>query len=787
VQSDGRDDAAERSLRAERDAIVAAARSPADYVDLPQRYAAAADGYLERLVDHATQGDPSGVAIVAVGSYGRRELCPGSDLDLTLIHRGRRRDVEAVAQRIWYRIWDEGIRLDHSVRTPREALAAARDDLRVALGLLDARVVGGDPDVAAKLLPDSADQFRAHSRSFLAALGAAVDERHRASGEVPFELEPDLKEARGGLRDVTALRAAALALPDLAHSLRADELEGPASVLLAARVALHIRTGRSHDRLLLQEQDQIAAMLGYVDADRLMARVAAAGREIGWTCDSGWRRIRSWSSGPKGRSGGRDRPLGVGVVLRDGEIALTADPAAEADPSILARVAAIAAREGAAIAPAALDRLAGSGAGIPEPWPAEFLHDFLVVLGAGSQGVTVLEVLDQRRLLERLIPEWSAVRSLPQRNAYHRFTVDRHLLEAVARASDLVRQVARPDLLLIGALLHDIGKGQPGDHTQAGVQIAPQVARRMGFGEADVATLVLLIRHHLLLADVATRRDLDDPATIMLVADAVRDRPTLDLLAALTEADSLATGAAAWGTWKAQLVGELVARVSTHITGAGPDASVAFPSADHLALMADGALRLLTEATGGAITLTVVAPDRPGLLATCAGVITLHGMEVRRAAAAGGEPGMAVERFDVEPTFGRVPDWSRVEADLVAALEGKLLLEARLAQQSNAYSHARRPVAARPPETRVIVDNDASELATLIEVRAADRHGLLHEITRALAGLQLDVASARVNTLGHEVVDTFYVREAGRQAGRKIVSDLRLQQIREVLLSALAD
>jgi [protein-PII] uridylyltransferase len=327
----------------------------------------------------------------------------------------------------------------------------------------------------------------------------------------------------------------------------------------------------------------------------------------------------------------------------------------------------------------------------------------------------------------------------------------------------------------------------------------------MGFGEEDIATLVRLIEHHLLLADVATRRDLDDPATIALVAKAVGDRPTLELLAALTEADSLATGPAAWGTWKALLVRELVARVSTRITlevagteaadrgaqtGAdtpGPAFEATFPSAHDLALMAEGRLRVVTDEMAAGITVTIVAPDRPGLLATCAGVMTLHGLEVRRAAAAAGVANMAIERFDVEPAFGRFPDWSRLETDLAAALEGRLLLEARLAQQASDYSRARRPAAARPPETRVIVDNDASELATVIEVRAPDGHGLLHKITRTLAGLGLDVASARVNTLGHEVVDAFYVREIGTALSAKILSEERLEQVRAALLSALAE
>jgi [protein-PII] uridylyltransferase len=203
--------------------------------------------------------------------------------------------------------------------------------------------------------------------------------------------------------------------------------------------------------------------------------------------------------------------------------------------------------------------------------------------------------------------------------------------------------------------------------------------------------------------------------------------------------------------------------------------------------MAEGRLKVTTESAADGITVTIVAPDRPGLLAICAGVMTLYGLEVRRAAAAGGMPNMAIERFDVEPAFGRLPDWARVEADLAAALEGRLLLEARLAQQASDYARGRRPAAARQAEIRVIVDNDASELATVIEVRAPDSHGLLHKITRTLAGLALDVASARVNTLGHEVVDAFYVREIGAAPPGKVLSEMRVQQVRAALLSALEE
>jgi [protein-PII] uridylyltransferase len=203
----------------------------------------------------------------------------------------------------------------------------------------------------------------------------------------------------------------------------------------------------------------------------------------------------------------------------------------------------------------------------PDPWPLETREALVRVLLAGRPAIAALESLDQEDLVSRLLPEWSAVRSRPQRNAYHRFTVDRHLLEAAVNAATLSGRVDRPDLLVVGALLHDIGKGYPGDHTKVGVELVGRISARMGFARRDVDVLVAMVRHHLLLPDAATRRDLDDPVTVQKVAEAVGDRLTLTLLGALAEADGLATGSSAWGPWKAGLVTELVDRTAAHLEG----------------------------------------------------------------------------------------------------------------------------------------------------------------------------------------------------------------------------
>ena len=723
------------------------------------------------------------MAVVAVGGYGRRELCPGSDLDVLLLHGGRK-DVRELAERLWYPIWDAGVGLDHSVRTVKEALRVAGDDLKAALGLLDARLVAGRADLAAELAERARAQWRKRSGRWLPELGEAVKARHGEFGEVAFLLEPELKEGRGGLRDVHALWAASVASPVVPAGDEA--LASAHQTLLGVRTELHRATGKTLDRLLLQEQDGVAGALGHRDADALMAAVAGAARTIAWSSDDTWRRIGSALAGPRGRTAARDHSLGPGLLLREDEVVLASDADPGADPSLVLRAAAAAAETGALLARPLLERLAAESPPPGDPWPASARHALVALLGAGHASVGVLEALDQHGLLVRLLPEWAAMRSRPQRNAYHRFTVDRHLCEAAANAAALTRQVARPDLLLVGAWLHDIGKGFTGgpagaghrDHTDAGVEVVEGIARRMGFDEADVAVLVGLIRHHLLLPDVATRRDLDDPATVDAVAAAVADRDMLELLAALTEADSLATGPSAWGAWKAGLVTELVAKVAARLQGHHHDVGPSLPTPEHRRLMTTGEHAVLVD--GGSVT--VVAPDRPGLFSRVAGTLALHGLDVRSAAAAG-EDGMAVEVFEVERAFDAPPDWDRLRQDVGRAVTGRLSLEARLAQRARAYAGRRRAAAARPAEPRVLFDDDASATATVVEVRAPDGIGVLYRITRALADCDLDVRTAKVSTLGHEVVDSFYVTDA---AGEKLTDPEHRREVELAVLDALA-
>ncbi|MDA8357125.1 MAG: [protein-PII] uridylyltransferase [Actinomycetota bacterium] len=773
--------------------------------DFCRAYAAEADAWLSDLALSAIGTDHRGLALIAVGGYGRAELCPYSDLDVVLVHEGRR-NIATVADAIWYPVWDQGVRLDHSVRRPGEVLTAASSDLRVALGLLDARLIWGDPEVSGPLLARFTSTWRSQlGGRWLPELEQQVALRHHVQGDVAFLLEPDLKESHGGLRDVNVLRALALSAPLLSDYVDLSALSPAAEVLTRARVELHRHADRELDRLLLQEQDQIASALAFPDADTLMSSVAEAGRSIAWVSDEAWRRRRFWHpvAPRRFRIGARrkgpedtgeppspaldDNETAHGITVVGGEVALTPTAPAAIDPTLALRLAAAAARRSLPIARPTLHRLVERMPPLPDPWPAAARQELVRALSAGRPAVEALESLDHYGLLVRILPEWQGVRNKPQRNAYHRFTVDRHLLEAAANAAALTGKVDRPDLLLVGALLHDIGKGSPGDHTVAGMAMIDRIARRMGFSAEDVTALVDMCRLHLLLPDTATRRDLDDPTTIEKVAQAVGDVATLARLAALTEADSLATGPSAWGPWKAGLVADLVQRVSRRLAAPAnalpPTAAVdGWITEDLRVLMTTARRQHRPVVLFDPPRVVIAAPDRPGILASVAGLLALHGLDVRSADAAG-EEGAAVELFSVESGERRWPDLSRFEEDLDAVLSGELALDERLQAKASAYAGSRRVSNAHPIEPAVMVDDDASATSTVIEIRAPDELGLLRRVTRALFDCGLDVVSARVSTVGDAVVDAFYVRDA---AGRKLSELSAIEAVRQAVSDAIA-
>ncbi len=536
--------------------------------------------------------------LVALGSYARRELCPGSDIDVMLLHAGGKRGGPSAdaAGALWYPLWDAGFVLGQSVRTVKEALVVADDDLDAMTALLDLRLVAGDAALLGELAAKVQRLAPRRRRRLIGALAAAAAERFERPGPIAEMLEPDLKTGAGGLRDLQAPGWAGWTLPtaetDAALPAAAGGWEGGVEVLVArgylqpgdperlrrartvlltARVALHRVTGGTSDQLPLQEQDPVAGLVGAADADALVRSLGEAARSVVWITSDLWARLLAAEAGPV-NLGGAERTLGRGVVLRDGRIAL--DPDIPIDATVVLRAAGHAARLRVPFERATLARLATLTV---VEWDADALQALVGLLAAGHGTVAAFEALDHVGVLVRLLPEWEHVRARPQRNAYHRFTVDRHSLEAVSECAALldpddprgaafdgdVARRARADVLLLAALLHDIGKGRPGDHSLAGVETARAVAGRIGLDAAGDELLAWAVRNHLLLADTATRRDLADERTITRFAEIVGDTDHNTLLYALTLGDSRATGPAAWNASKAALVRQLFVQTDT--------------------------------------------------------------------------------------------------------------------------------------------------------------------------------------------------------------------------------
>lgn len=699
-----------------------------------------------------------GVALLAVGGLGRRECAPRSDLDLVLVHRGQP-GITEVASRIWYTVWDAKFALDHSTRTVAEALDLAREDLRVASGLLDARLIAGDAGLMADLHNDAVSQWRREARQLLPRLRESTRARWKAHGELAFLLEGDVKESRGGLRDHNVLRGIGFA--GVAETMRPAE-RGAHRVLLDVRDALHLVRGRRVDRLMAQDRDEVARLLGLADGDEVLRRIAESARTIAHATDDAWRAVDRWLDGNRRgdhiRPGTR-KPVARDVVEQKGEAVLArAAVTPHPDPSLALRVAAAAARADLPIARGTLEWLGHFGAPLPEPWPAAARDALLTLLGSGDTLISTWEACDRYGLVTTWLPEWARIRSLPQHNPVHLFTVDRHLVETAKHAAGLARDVDRPDLLVLCGLLHDIGKGLPGDHSIVGAPIAADIAARLGLPDEDVSVVERAVRLHLLLPETATRRDLDDPVTVTGVARAIGDRSTLALLHALARADATATGPAAWSSWKGRLIADLVRRVDRAL-----DTGEVAPLPDRgVEPIADDRLPDVLVAED---RVAVTAADRRGLLAAVAGCLALHRLDVVTADTASGASidGGQVARMTVavQPRYGDAPDPTALAADLRRAVRGELPIRERLAARDRS---AHRPAGAAPP--RIVWH--AATGAVVLELRADDSPALLYRTALALEEIGADVRSARISTLGGAVVDAFYLEGEWAPAERSV-------------------
>ncbi|MGP5126690.1 HD domain-containing protein [Brachybacterium tyrofermentans] len=731
--------------------------------------AALVDGWLTEL--WAAAGAPaSGAALAAIGSLGRQDLGPGSDLDLVLLLDPAVLDAagsERLASALWYPIWDSGASLDHAVRSPDECEQIARDDLRAAISLLDLRVVAGDAAIVEGTSRRVRAQWRREARRRVRDLVELATDRAHRYGSLAHSTEPNLKSDRGGLRDVTVIRA-------LAESWLADHdhevVDSAARILSDARDALQAVTGTSGTRLGRSDQDSVAALTGHPTADDHHAVLADAARAVTWELHRTVRAAEAAISpgGAASRGAGTDRRpaltrLPHGVLVHSDEV--STDPGSR---DLLRDVAAVrhAAVSGLPLADATLARMAQAD---PAPLlPAQ--RDVLVDALAGEHLAEAYEALDVKGIFARWIPGWADVRNRPQRAAVHRFTVDRHLIETVIEAQRFLPRVGRPDLLLVAALLHDLGK-VPGqrNHAAEGAPLAEAAARHLGFDAADRRTIALLVREHLTLIGLATGRDLADPATLRdLLAAVDHDADTLEILRALTEADAIAAGPAAWSTWRADLVDHLTDMARDALSGNAPAPRVVLApqrsvqEAVLAAVQRSGSAQVLYPAhteDEPISQICVGAPDGAGVFAAMARVLVRLRLDVHSAVV------ITLDGAAVNTWWVAAPP-----ADLPHPSVLRNALDRELASRDRADARVLELPPSPPPRTTedvpvVTLLPGASREATVVQVNARNRPSLLADVAEVITVHRLQVRSAHVMTLGQRAVDVLYLTD---QHGRSL-------------------
>ena len=767
---------------------------------------------LDEVLVGLASGAGSDLAVVAVGGYGRSEQCIWSDVDVMILHR--RDDPEPLVRALLYPLWDAGLKVGHAVRTVDQCRTAALDDLETLTSLLSARLVAGDAGVFEELIGMLGDLVR--SRPLTPALVAQERARRRTD---PYPvMAADLKEGRGGLRTHQGFwwerrRATLLGLPVLPLT---DEERRARAVLLRIRNALHAVAGKASDRFVVDLREPAAAWLG--------SDVATVAGELVGALEVGDRLAdRRWPD----LHTEQDPMVGFGRRILASVKSRFTSPQGQAAPAdrVLAMAVAAAGRtEGAWLETAEQEAIRSASS---DRWTASDRKAFVELLSAGPRGRTVFGQLVELGWVEREFPEFEAVATAPQLAPFHDHPVGAHLWRTVAEMRSLVEGGGTPgriagDLgsteeLYLAAFFHDIGKARGGDHATVGAELTEGFLRRHGYGAATIGVVVDAVRHHLLLSETATRRDIDAPAVIDEVAGAVGDLRRLDVLYLVTIADLRATGTRAWNSWRAELLSRLYRRVRSALEAGGaapatPDVEAIVAAVgegvdrrsieEHVAAMPDDYLETTPPAeirhhvevadaldVPGLVVpdrtdptrVLVAGRDRRGFLLSVTRAFTVNGVRVLDARLRTRADGIALDSFHVvdDRTGDPVPPerWDRVTADLIASLEGRRDLLPPIAERVEAY----RPPRSGGPATTVRVGRQGR--FTVVEVRARDRVGLLAEIVEALYGEGLDIFVARIDTVGDEARDVFYTRRVG---GIPILLDEELSALRRRLEDRLA-
>lgn len=808
-------------------------------------------------------------ALIATGGYGRGVLAPFSDIDLLFLASGPvdergRRAVEAML----YLLWDLGLKVGHATRSLDECLEDARGDATIQTALLDARPLAGDRALAQRFLAAYAEARRGWGMGqFLAAKRAERRERHRRYGDSPFLVEPHVKEGRGGLRDLQTMywlaryalgieRMPQLVGPDTpggglltAHEARA--IRRAWDFLWTVRFHLHYVAGRAEERLTFDLQPVVGARMGYTrhglqdGVERFMKHLFLTVRDVVRLSRLLEPAIERASMGPPAVPPPADPALeACGFRIADGGLLAAPGRDFTVEPALMLRIVRAARDRAVPMHPLAQRALIRHARHVGRLRDDPAANAVFLDLLTGPNAARSMRTLNATALLGRFLPDWARIVGLMQFDTYHVYTVDEHTIEAIAVldalhrgelaevapvASELVGQIQSRRALYVAALLHDIAKGRGGDHSELGARIAAEVCPRLGLSPEETETVSWLVLHHLLISQTAFKRDIEDPKTILDIADLVQSPERLRLLLVLTVADMRAVGPKVWNGWKATLLRELYWRVAEVLAGGlsvperdvrvsrarqaaaamlsdQPRAeverflSLGYPGywlafdpathARHAALLAEAraggaplTVRTRVLESRAVTEVTVHATDHPGLFGRIAGALAVAGASIVDARIHTLTDGSALDTFWVQDASGGAFDAPGRLAKLSVLIEQALSGRLRLADEIRKVRRepARLRAVTVPP--RVVFDNRASNTHTVIELNARDRPGLLHDVTAAMSDQGLQIASAHVTTYGVRAVDVFYVKDV---FGLKVTHERKLAALRAALLAALA-
>ena len=813
--------------------------------ELLKQHSSLIDEFIKEKFFSAFKEPPKGICLVALGGYGRRELFPYSDIDLLLLYeKKQQKNVEKATEAVFYPLWDAGLEVGHGVRTIDACMQDMKKDFFFMVSLLDARPICGDEELFTKL----SEKFQALFTGAGARKKFAEDmmmhrrERHKRYGDHTYLLEPNIKEGRGGLRDLHAMIWTGKVLFGLknledffnAGLLSKEELDSIVKArdnLFVVRNRLHHASGRKNDRLYFEYQEEIAKALRFYDTkdilgvERFMRNVHRNLQTISVASDLFFEHVVDVINPATSSAPGKT--LSKGIELLRGRLVLTDKELLEKKPYIIMKAFAISAKESYPIHYRSRKLISAISSNLDSKWRSskKCAKYFFEVL-ANSSDSTVLDQMLDTGFLTAYLPEFEHLRALVIHDVYHVNTVDKHLIESVVQLNRLrgkypfiCQNIDDHNVLLLATFLHDIGKGKGGRHAEKGAEIVKPIGERLGLSESEIDCLSFLVANHLYLIDNATRRDLEDESLILKFARHIKRIDRLSMLYLITIADSLATGPNVWNEWKEALLLEVYHKIA-HLLEQhelvdpdriaavnwmkqkvsellGPKAEEILPilPEDYLLSFTPQAISLhmslreelahdtvicRPEDKGNVWSVLLMTKDRTGLLSKICGTFALYNLGILQAHIFTLKDGTVVDVLDVKSFSNN--SFSDIKWDALCN-DLKMAVQDRLGLNHRLASKFSRLSGKEHkvsihPKTKVIIDNKQSDFYTIIEVYAQDSPCLLYNITKTLAEFNINIYKAKIGTSADQAVNVFYVLD---DLGQRIEDEQLKQEIEKAL------